>query len=172
MSGIATVYPIDGPWKGRLAIVARPRGGDWLSDEVQAWREAGLNTIVSLLTEDEAEDLNLEQEEDYCRKHRLQFLSFPIQDRSVPSSRESTVQLIEKLDHALATGRNIGVHCRQGIGRSALVAASLLIMSGLEPTDAFQRISVARGLQVPETPEQRDWIVQFPREFTTSATRP
>ena len=170
MSGIATIYPVDGPWKGQLAIVARPRGGDWLPDEVHSWRQAGLNTIVSLLTEDEVKDLNLEQEGDYCRKDDVQFIEFAIRDRSVPASRAATSHLIEQLDRALTSGRNIGVHCRQGIGRSALVAACLLVMSGLEATTAFQRISTARGLVVPETSEQRDWVVQYARELVPSAT--
>ena len=29
-----TVYWLDGPWLGRLAIVARPRGDEWLTDEL------------------------------------------------------------------------------------------------------------------------------------------
>ena len=44
---------VDGPWPGRLAIVPRPRGGDWLEDEVRAWREAGVDIVVSALEADE-----------------------------------------------------------------------------------------------------------------------
>src|ERR1700682_5984991 len=168
MTGIATIYPIDGPWKGQLAIIARPRGGDWLEDEAQSWRQAGLDVIVSLLTADEVEDLNLAQEEAYCQAHNLNFLSFGIHDRSVPKSQDSARQLLEQLHKMLTAGKSIGIHCRQGIGRSALVAACLLVMSGLETTNAFQRISTARGLVVPETDEQLDWVVQFAQEFATS----
>ena len=28
-----SLYWIDGPWKGKLALSGRPRGGDWLKDE-------------------------------------------------------------------------------------------------------------------------------------------
>jgi hypothetical protein len=31
------LFWIPGPWKGKLAIVPRPRGGDWLDDEVGGW---------------------------------------------------------------------------------------------------------------------------------------
>ena len=171
MTGLATIYPIDGPWKGQLAIVARPRGGDWLEDEVQAWRQAGLDVIVSLLTQDEIEDLNLAQEAHYSQAHDLKFLNFAIQDRSVPHLRDAALNLLDRLHKMLDSGVSIGIHCRQGIGRSALVAACLLVMSGLEPTTAFQRISAARGLVVPETPEQLDWVVEFARELTTSVPR-
>ena len=62
-----TVYRIAGPWHGRLAIVPRPRGGDWLEEEVRSWREAGLDVMVSLLTYDENTELELCQEELLCR---------------------------------------------------------------------------------------------------------
>ena len=29
---------IRGDWPGHLAVVKRPRGGDWLEDEVDGWR--------------------------------------------------------------------------------------------------------------------------------------
>ena len=34
---------------GRLAIMARPRAGDWLEDEISGWRAQGVEIVVSLL---------------------------------------------------------------------------------------------------------------------------
>jgi hypothetical protein len=45
----ANVFWVPGPWRGRLGIVPRPRGGDWLSDEMRAWLETGIDAVVSLL---------------------------------------------------------------------------------------------------------------------------
>jgi hypothetical protein len=42
--------------------VARPRGNDWLSDEMNGLREAGTNVLVSMLTADEAKELDLQGE--------------------------------------------------------------------------------------------------------------
>ena len=53
------IYQIQGPWRGRLAIVPRPRGGEWLDDDVRALKEQGFDLVVSLLTPDEAIDLGL-----------------------------------------------------------------------------------------------------------------
>jgi len=53
------LYWIKGPWPGKLALAARPRGGDWLEDEIAAWRDAGINAIVSLLTAEEEQELDL-----------------------------------------------------------------------------------------------------------------
>ena len=154
----AQLYWIEGPWAGRFAIVPRPRGGDWLEDEVQAWQHAGLDRVVSLLTLDEVADLDLGQEAAWCQAQGIQFVSFPIPDRSVPASRHAALALVHQLEQALAEGERIAVHCRQGIGRSALLAACMLVAGGEEPETAFQHISTARGCAVPETAEQQEWV--------------
>jgi protein-tyrosine phosphatase len=163
MNAPPTVYPIKGPWKGQLAIVPRPRGEDWLEDEVQAWREGGLNVIVSLLTPAESADLNLAQEAELVQANGLRFLQFPIADYSVPSSLEGTLAFIEKLDQALTAGENVGIHCRQGIGRSSLIAAAILVLRGTDPEEALSLVATGRGRPVPDTSEQREWVTSFAR---------
>jgi len=44
------VFWIDRLAKRLLGIMPRPRGGDWLDDELQALGKAGVNVVVSLLT--------------------------------------------------------------------------------------------------------------------------
>lgn len=159
------LYWIEGPWTGRLAISPRPRGGDWLEEEIHAWRQAGLDVVVSLLTPEEVADLDLGEEDAWCHTQGLQFYSFPIADRGVPRSRRASVDLVRKLDKALTEGKNVAVHCRQGIGRSALLAACLLLMSGKAPEAAFQQIGATRGCPVPETAEQMEWVRTMPTEL-------
>jgi protein-tyrosine phosphatase len=93
-----------------------------------------------------------------CQAHGIQFVSFPIPDCSVPASRHAALALVHQLTQALVEGERIAVHCRQGIGRSALLAACLLVAGGEEPETAFQHISIARGCAVPETAEQWEWV--------------
>src|SRR5882672_1326245 len=112
------LYWIEGPWPGRLAIMPRPRGGDWLEDEVRSWRRSGVDVVVSLLTHDEIAELTLDDEEELCLTNGMKFLSFPITDRSVPMSKEATLELVTKLAEYLTDGKNIAIHCRQGIGRA------------------------------------------------------
>ncbi|MDQ2855705.1 MAG: dual specificity protein phosphatase family protein [Acidobacteriota bacterium] len=156
-----TIYSIEGPWKGRLAIVPRPRGGEWLEDEVQAWRDGHLDVIVSLLTASETSELGLDDEAKLSAAIGLQFLQFPISDYSVPTSFERAVAFIEELDQALGIGKSVGIHCRQGIGRSATLASSLLVQRGVDPDEAWNRVGKARGCHVPDTFEQRDWVSKF-----------
>jgi protein-tyrosine phosphatase len=165
------LYWIEGPWAGRVAILPRPRGGDWLEDEVRAWRQAGIDTVISLLTPEEVNDFDLAKEAAVCQASGIEHLSFPIEDRSVPISRPAFLEMIRKLEKRLAEGKNIGIHCRQGIGRSSLVAVGLLVLSGLDTELALRRISDARGLRVPETAEQRKWLGEFARQLTTAVPK-
>lgn len=52
----------------RLAIVPRPRGGDWLDDEIQVMKAAGLDVLVSMLPANEAAELGLAHEGAACQK--------------------------------------------------------------------------------------------------------
>ena len=163
-----TVFWIDHIGLGNLGIMPRPRGGDWLDGEIRSLAEAGVNVMVSLLTPDEAAELELQDEERLCGDHDLRFVSFPISDRSVPSSisdAEKTVDLILK---ELGMGKTVAIHCRMGIGRSALVAASLLESQGIGVDEAFAMIGRVRGFSVPDTEEQRAWV----KEFAEARNRP
>lgn len=166
----AEVYWVPGPWPGRLGIVPRPRGGDWLADEVRAWRDADLDVVTSLLTPEEAVELELQEEAARSREQGLKFFSLPIPDYGVPRSRTDFASVVRKMEKALESGKNVAVHCRQGIGRSSIVAASLLVAAGEEPNEAFRRIEKARGRPVPDTGEQREWVTQNAAQAITAKT--
>ena len=152
---------VDGPWPGRLSLAARPRGGDWLKDELSAWHAAGVDVILSLLTPEEERDLDITGEASEARAEGMAFLSFPICDRRTPESQKDLAELLHQLDNELASGRNVVVHCRQGIGRTGLVAACLLLSKGLKPETAITQLSQARGITIPDTIEQRLWIENY-----------
>lgn len=162
------IYWIKGPWSGRLAVLARPRGNDWLADEIAGWQTSGVEVVVSLLTDEENAELGLSDEADVAQRNGLTFISYPINDYSVPSSREATFQLVRKLEDLLSRGGSIGIHCRQGIGRSSLIAACVLATSGKSVEEGFERIGNARGLTVPDTREQRDWVGDFANQLLTN----
>ena len=152
------LYWIPGPWRGQLAIASRPRGGDWLELDADGWRQAGIDVIVSLLEEDEAGQLGLAAEAEAAEAVGVRFISFPISDRGVPASATAAVSTIAAISDALERGANVAVHCRQGVGRSGLIAAAVLASSGLDPDRAIEIVSTARGQAVPETADQRLWV--------------
>jgi protein-tyrosine phosphatase len=141
-----------------LFIMARPRGGDWLTDEIRAWRNADVDVVVSLLTSAEQDELGLGDEASLCQDQQLVFRAFPISDRGIPHPYAPAEQLIEEIVHALRAGEHVAIHCRMGIGRCAMIAAAALVGLGERPESAFATIEAARGLSVPDTPEQRQWV--------------
>ena len=152
---------VKGPWPGTLALSARPRGGDWLADEMEHWRTSGVNAVLSLLTDQEVNDLGLETEQQEANRHNLEFLSFPIPDREVPNSEGQMEATLKKLERILSSGKNVVIHCRQGVGRTGLIAACLLATKGIPPDQAVAALTAARGIEIPETPAQEAWIGHF-----------
>jgi protein-tyrosine phosphatase len=146
---------------GRLAIMARPRAGEWLRDEIDGWYSIGIETVVSLLEVSEVQELMLGDEASCCEASGIEFISFPIRDRGVPTSTPITRGLIDGLASKLQTGSSVAIHCRAGIGRSSLIAACLLQRLGVESDEAFKMISRARGVAVPDTDAQKAWVVAF-----------
>lgn len=122
-----------------------------------------MGVVVSLLTADEAVSLGLEREPQVCESAGIEYRSFPIVDRSVPGSREPLLRLVGEISLALEAGKDIVVHCRQGIGRAGLVAIALLLENGWNLEEATRTVSNARGVAVPETTEQAEWLRSFAR---------
>jgi protein-tyrosine phosphatase len=155
------IYWIEGSWPGRLAVGPRPRGGEWLRDDIAGLKRDGIETVLSLLTPEEEGDLDLAGEAGEVRSQRIEFISFPIADRQIPQSEAKWTEAVERVDRSLSKGAKVFVHCRQGIGRSGLLAACLLVRRGMSPGAAIDSVTIARGVRVPETPEQRDWIDHY-----------
>jgi protein-tyrosine phosphatase len=155
------VYWIGAPIPGRLAIMARPRAGDWFADEVAGWKAQGVEVVVSLLEREEIEELGLRDEADLCQKLAIAFTSFPVPDRGVPSSARDLTSLVHSLKAQLEKDKGVAIHCRAGIGRSSVVAACVLHAFGIETSHAFELITTARRCAVPDTERQREWVVSF-----------
>jgi len=121
-----------------------------------------VNVVISLLEHAENAQLDLNNESLLAESAGLQFISFPIPDRGVPASSNAALAMLRNLAQVLEEGKRVAVHCRQGIGRSGLIAAGALVAAGSSPEEALRVVSLARGLTIPETPEQRRWVEQLP----------
>jgi protein-tyrosine phosphatase len=155
------VFWINPGANGRLAIVPRPRGTEWLASDLSALRRDGIDILVSLLTKPEAAELGLSLEQSLCEQAGMEFRSFPVPDHSVPASHRALQELAEGLATERRHGKNIGAHCCAGIGRSSLLLAAVLCVEGISPEHAFRLISNGRGIAVPDTREQAEWIAGF-----------
>jgi protein-tyrosine phosphatase len=79
----------------------------------------------------------------------------------VPEDVASFRQFVAGIADRLAAGEAVGVHCRGCIGRATITAACSLIHLGWKPAQALAAIARARGVEVPDTPEQEAWILAY-----------
>jgi protein-tyrosine phosphatase len=161
MSAMKDIFWIRGNPPAALAIVLCPPGGRGLHDELLTMKIAGIETLVSLLEEDEAHRLGLAQEGRLAEQIGLQFLSHPIPDTYAPPNRTSFRAFAAGLADRLRDGEAVGIHCRGSIGRATVAAACALIHLGWSPKAALAAITAARGQAVPDTQEQEDWILRY-----------
>ncbi|WP_172670816.1 dual specificity protein phosphatase family protein [Labrenzia sp. DG1229] len=134
--------------------------GEWLDDDLKKLKLIGIDHIVSMLTPEEADSLSLANEGEVCERNGINFTNVSVVDRDIPetaAAKELALSIIADL-HA---GSSVVVHCRAGIGRSGLVACCVLIGLGILAEDALAKVSAARGVLVPDTEEQRKFILAF-----------
>jgi protein-tyrosine phosphatase len=134
----------------------------WLADDIRRLQRGGWSILVSAIMPAEVAGLHLGAIGTVCELVGVEHVSFPIGNLQVPTDEQSIV-LFEKIAERLRSGHNVAAHCHGSIGRSPLIVASLLVMAGVHPDDAWSRIRVAREEQVPDTYEQRDWVSRFAR---------
>jgi protein-tyrosine phosphatase len=131
---------------------------DRIKKIMKALKGSGVDVVISLLEREEIAELDILDEQQLCRANEISFLSFPITDRSVPSSKREAADFAQSILRLLQSGKSVVIHCRAGIGRSGLMAACVLMMSGVSVDSAFEKIERARGCSVPDTLEQREWV--------------
>ena len=141
--------------------MAAPRSAELLEGTILSWRDDGIDCVVSVLEPLEIPGL-IEAETALCREFGIDFLCFPIRDKSVPASLEAFAGLVKVLAERISAGQGVAIHCRAGIGRSTTLAACVLVWLGMDAEVALDMIADARGVEVPETEVQRQWILEFP----------
>jgi protein-tyrosine phosphatase len=141
--------------------VLRPRGSDWLEDELIRMQQSGVQTLVSMLEEDEADSLGLSEEKKIAQQLGLGFISFPIADRTTPTDVAAFRVFVTNAAERVRAGEHVGIHCRGSIGRASIAAACMLIHLGWNRETALAAIEAARGCAIPDTDEQRAWILQY-----------
>ena len=153
------LYSIPVPYPGRLAVVERPRGGDWLNADMRALRAAGVDVLVSALVDEELRGTWLEAEAEAAGAAGLSFIRLPVSNLGVPG--DAAVATLAALAADVREGRYVAAHCFASVGRSPMIVASVMVMLGAEPDFAWEELNLVRGRQVPDTLEQRAWVRRF-----------
>src|SRR6202162_5105573 len=152
---------------GQLLAGEHPGGSTAAATRVRLRRllEAGVSCFIDLTHPAELApyDAELPLGVDYFRK--------PIPDHGIPLQPGHMAELLDCLREALRSGRVVYLHCRAGIGRTGTVAGCLLVESGLAGDAAVNQLNrlwqqsahAALWPQVPETPEQTEYVRRWVR---------
>lgn len=153
--------PIDGP--GGLFIMPMPRA-DRLSTDIRAFRDLGVDQMISLLEPAEARSLSLSGEGNACAAYGIDYLNFPIADLNLPDPDRFDI-LVRHVIRLLNSGKRVAVHCRAGIGRSGMLTSCVVANYIGSGSEAIAHVSKARGALIPDTEAQRDFILDFTKSI-------
>jgi protein-tyrosine phosphatase len=94
----------------------------------------------------------------------MEWVHMPIPDVSTPGTafEAKWPEVSRSLRSRLDAGENILVHCRGGLGRAGMIAARLLVETGVEPEVAIERVRAVRPGAI-ETGAQERWVRMGPR---------
>jgi protein-tyrosine phosphatase len=126
---------------GRPSYPDEPPQARAVDEGVRAWRESGVDLVLSLI-----EDWEVPRRApglfEALAQHGIDVRRYPIADFGVPREAPSFDRLLREAGERLAAGDGILVHCNAGLGRTAVVLASILKTHGLvaDPVTELRRI--------------------------------
>lgn len=142
-------------------------GGLWLCgkhyvaprpDEVRAAH--GIDTVVCLVRRHELED----RYDDYVRwldsADARTAVWHPIDDMTYPPV-DDVIDFLDDLVARTRTGATVLVHCAAGIGRAGTTAVSMLMMMGMDASDAIAHVAAHRPGSGPQTLGQSAFVQEL-----------
>lgn len=138
------------------------RSGHWHRDldadlaRVQQW---GTCMVISLIEEHEFRELEVEALPDDVEQLGMKWRHLPIRDMSLPGKHfnDRWPEVGQEIMTTLQAGMRIFLHCKGGLGRTGMIAACLLIESGMSAEEAIVQVRLARPNAI-ETAIQ-EWFV-------------
>lgn len=135
---------------GRPSYPDEPPKADAVVAGARRWRESGVGLVLSLI-----EDWEVPRRApglfDALARERIDLRRYPIADFGVPREVPAFGQLLRDIGARLAAGDGVLVHCNAGLGRTAVVLASILKTHGLagDPVTELRRIYRRHAMEEP-----------------------
>jgi hypothetical protein len=155
---------------GRLLAGEHPYGMDDADarNRLRLLQAAGINYFLDLTQPYEMPEYR------HLLPAETKYLRSPIADVEVPREVAQMRDIQKRIRAALIFGRCVYIHCRAGIGRTGTVAGCYLAETGLDGKAALKQLNLlwrqsARSKswpKVPQTQNQADYIVDWPRHRT------
>ena len=145
----------------------QPHGmsGSWarnLETDVKAIRDWGATMVLTLVTDEELDELGVTDLGAAVARAGMSWLHLPIADGCAPDEQFEAAWLsaFPQLSDALSRGEKVLVHCKGGLGRAGTVAAMLLVDTGDGPGMAMCKVREERPGAV-ETDAQEEFVIYW-----------
>ena len=128
-------------------------------DVIVAW---GADLVVTLMERHEFGLLGVSDLADKIANREIDWLHLPIRDVDIPDAgfMQGWKDISASLQSRLRRGQKVIVHCRGGLGRTGLVAAMLLVDSGVSADLAMAQVRHVRSGTV-ETRRQEAFVLGY-----------
>jgi hypothetical protein len=138
--------------------------GSWHRDldlDLDAIKNWGASLLLTLVEQNELEQLRVPGIGEAARIRNMQWLHLPIKDYHTPDSsfEKSWTSHGATIRNLLRNGSDVVVHCKGGLGRAGMIAARLLVELGMPPEKAINLVRAARKGAI-ETAGQEDFVRQ------------
>lgn len=149
--------------KGRLYLHSMPGRFEPLQASVDEIQRRGIAQVICLTSREEI----AAKSPQYARllatgSPPWRQVMFPIVDFGVPNDRRRFLVFVVQVAQSLRAGDNLLIHCAAGIGRTGLMAASVLAALGLPADEAMRQVQAVGSY--PERPEQEElvrWVAEM-----------
>jgi protein-tyrosine phosphatase len=149
--------------RGKLIFTPCPgTKGTSLVDALAALKQAGAHGVISLMPQAELDVNDASQIAEQCKALGLAWYHLPVADEQVPLEdfdrkwREAKTPILEQLK----AGSSLAIHCKGGSGRTGLIAARILIETGISREAAIAQVRTLRPKAI-QHPAHVNWINQF-----------
>ncbi|MCO7226739.1 cyclin-dependent kinase inhibitor 3 family protein [Pleionea sp. CnH1-48] len=141
-------------------------GGEWQRDlqlDLESVQQWGALHLISLMEVHEFELLGVSQFAEAVKASNLKWHHLPIKDMDIPGDAFEHLwqQVKDDLHQTLAEQGAVVIHCRGGLGRTGMLAARMLIESGVSPEKAILKVRQARPGSI-ETYAQEEYVLTQP----------
>jgi ADP-ribosyl-[dinitrogen reductase] hydrolase len=174
LTGPLVICTIELPTHGTLGLTHCP-GRNHIDGAGRHWRRSldqdlgsiarwGADGIVSLVETHELANLGVPALGEKLAASAVRWFHLPIEDMHAPGAAFAQAWQAQgtELLGMLRDGKHLIVHCAAGLGRTGMLAAKLLVASGMAPRDAIALVRERRAGTI-ETQMQFDYVMNEPQ---------
>jgi protein-tyrosine phosphatase len=133
-----------------------------IGEALDTLQAAGAEAVITLMPAEELARNQAALLPELCVQRGLEWFHLPVADEQVPLEDfdHAWAQAHARIGELLEQGRRVAIHCKGGSGRTGLIAARILIDTGLPRSEAVERVQALRPKAI-QHPAHAGWIAQF-----------